>query len=88
MELTVVCGADHLTYWRAFADTPEPQAHERVRLLGFVADVRPLYVDANIVIVPHDRLGRHQCQSARGDGNAPCGSFDNLGLRRPGPRGS
>ena len=52
MELTVVCGADHLTYWRAFADTPEPATDERIRMLGFVADVRPLYVEANLVIVP------------------------------------
>ena len=52
MTLTVVCGADPLTYWRAFADTPEPPADPRIRLLGFVADVRPLYVEANLVIVP------------------------------------
>ena len=52
MELTVVCGPDHLTYWRAFADSPEPAADPRIRLLGFVADVRPLYREANLVIVP------------------------------------
>ncbi len=52
LELTVVCGADPLTYWRAFADTPEPAPDPRIRLLGFVADVRPLYVEANLVIVP------------------------------------
>jgi glycosyltransferase involved in cell wall biosynthesis len=52
MRLTVVCGPDHLTYWRAFTDSPEPPADERIRLLGFVADVRPLYVEANLVIVP------------------------------------
>jgi glycosyltransferase involved in cell wall biosynthesis len=52
MELTVVCGADHLSYWRAFADTPEPEPDARIRLLGFVADVRPLYVDTNLVVVP------------------------------------
>ena len=52
MELTVVCGPDHLTYWRAFAETPEPAADPRIRLLGFVADVRPLYREANLVIVP------------------------------------
>ena len=52
MELTVVAGADHLTHWRAFADTPEPPPHDRIRLLGFIADVRPLYVEANLVIVP------------------------------------
>ena len=52
MELTVVCGPDHLTYWRAFAETPEPAADPRIRLLGFVADVRPLYRETNLVIVP------------------------------------
>jgi glycosyltransferase involved in cell wall biosynthesis len=52
MELTVVCGPDHLSYWRAFAETPEPAADPRIRLLGFVADVRPLYCEANLVIVP------------------------------------
>ena len=24
LSLTVVCGADYLTYWRAFTDSPEP----------------------------------------------------------------
>jgi glycosyltransferase involved in cell wall biosynthesis len=52
MTVTVVCGADHLTYWRAFADTPEPRPEERIRMLGFVSDVRPLYVEANLAIVP------------------------------------
>ena len=52
LELTVVCGADSLTYWRAFTDTPEPAADPRIRMLDFVADVRPLYVEANVVIVP------------------------------------
>jgi glycosyltransferase involved in cell wall biosynthesis len=52
LELTVVCGADHLAYWRAFADTPEPAPDPRIHLLGFVSDVRPLYVEANLVIVP------------------------------------
>lgn len=50
--LTAVCGPDHLTYWRAFTDSPEPCAGERARLLGFVADVRPLYVEANVVLAP------------------------------------
>ena len=52
MTLTVVCGPDHLTYWRAFADSPEPRPEERIRLLGFIEDVRPLYVEANLIIVP------------------------------------
>lgn len=52
MTITVVAGPDHLTHWRAFADSPEPPQDARVELLGFVADVRPLYVDANLVLVP------------------------------------
>ena len=52
MTLTVVCGPGHLTYWRAFTDSPEPAPDPRIRMLGFVADVRPLYVDANLVLVP------------------------------------
>jgi glycosyltransferase involved in cell wall biosynthesis len=52
LTLTVVCGADHLTYWRAFSDSPEPKPDPRIRLLGFVSDVHPLYIDANLIIVP------------------------------------
>ena len=52
MTLTVVCGPDPLTYWRAFTDSPEPRPDERIRMLAFVADVRPLYVEANLVLVP------------------------------------
>ena len=52
MRLTVVCGPEHLTYWRAFTELPEPPRDERIHLLGFVADVRPLYVEANLVLVP------------------------------------
>ncbi|HLK46832.1 MAG TPA: glycosyltransferase [Bryobacteraceae bacterium] len=52
MTLTVVCGPDHLQYWRAFSEAPEPPPDPRIRMLGFVADVRPLYVEANLVLVP------------------------------------
>jgi glycosyltransferase involved in cell wall biosynthesis len=52
MTLTVVCGPDHLVYWRAFAGSIEPPPDPRIRLLAFVADVRPLYVESNLVIVP------------------------------------
>jgi glycosyltransferase involved in cell wall biosynthesis len=52
MSLTVVCGPDHLTYWRAFCESPEPPAISRIQLLGFVADVRPLYAECNLVVVP------------------------------------
>ena len=52
IRVTVVCGTDHLMYWRAFTALPEPPVEERFRLLGFVADVRPLYVEANLVLAP------------------------------------
>lgn len=52
LSLTVVCGADYLTYWRAFTDSPEPAPDSRIRLLDFVRDVRPLYVESNLVLVP------------------------------------
>jgi len=52
MEVTVVCGPDHLLYWRSFTDSLTPAPDPRVRLLGFVADVRPLYIETNLVLVP------------------------------------
>jgi polysaccharide biosynthesis protein PslH len=52
LTLTAVGGPNHAAFWRAFADTPEPQPDSRIRLLDFVADVRPLYDEANLVIVP------------------------------------
>lgn len=52
MTLSVVCGDDYLTYWRAFADSPEPGPDPRIHLLGFTADVRPLYLEANLVLAP------------------------------------
>ncbi len=52
MTLTVVAGPDHLTCWQAFAGTLAPPEDERIRMLGFVADVRPLYGEANLAIVP------------------------------------
>jgi glycosyltransferase involved in cell wall biosynthesis len=52
LTLTVVCGPDHLQYWRAFTASPEPPPDARIHMLGFVADVRPLYAEANLVIVP------------------------------------
>ena len=52
LTVTVVCGADPLLYWRTFTNTPEPPRDERIRMLSFVADVRPLYVESTLVIVP------------------------------------
>jgi len=52
LGLTVVAGPDPLLYWRAFTSEPVPRPDARLRILGFVADVRPLYHQANIVLVP------------------------------------
>jgi glycosyltransferase involved in cell wall biosynthesis len=52
MTLTVVAGPDYLVSWQAFAGTLAPAPLERVRVLGFVSDVRPLYEEANLAIVP------------------------------------
>jgi len=52
LSLTVVAGGDYLTYWRAFTDSPEPAPDARIRLHGFVSDVRPLYAETNLVLVP------------------------------------
>jgi glycosyltransferase involved in cell wall biosynthesis len=52
MTLTVIAGPDHEVYWRQFVRAAELDPGPRVRLLGFVRDVRPAYVDTNLVIVP------------------------------------
>jgi ribosomal protein S18 acetylase RimI-like enzyme len=52
ITVTVVAGPDPLLYWREHSGLPSIPSHERIRLLEFVADVRPLYVEANLAIVP------------------------------------
>ncbi|MDR3702624.1 MAG: glycosyltransferase [Candidatus Sulfopaludibacter sp.] len=52
LTVTVVCGSDPLLYWRAFTNTPEPPPDDRIHMLAFVSDVRPLYVESTLVIVP------------------------------------
>ncbi len=52
MRLTVVAGPDPLTFWRAAAGTAAPAPDDRIRMLEFVRDVRPLYEEANLVVVP------------------------------------
>jgi glycosyltransferase involved in cell wall biosynthesis len=55
LTLTVVAGPDPEHYWRSFSDTPAPVVSgeaERIRVFGFVADVRPLYAEANLVLAP------------------------------------
>lgn len=52
IRLTVVAGPDPLLYWRAHTGLSSIPLDHRIRLLEFVADVRPLYVEANLAIVP------------------------------------
>ena len=52
IELTVVAGPDPLTYWREHTGLITIPPDDRIRMLEFVADVRPLYVAANLVLVP------------------------------------
>ncbi|MGD0437958.1 MAG: GNAT family N-acetyltransferase [Bryobacteraceae bacterium] len=52
ITVTVVAGPDPLVYWRehtGLADLPDV---ESIQVLSFVADVRPLYGEANLAIVP------------------------------------
>jgi ribosomal protein S18 acetylase RimI-like enzyme len=51
-ELTVVAGPEPLDHWRRFSGQRELPQHPRLDLRGFVADVKPLYDQANVVIVP------------------------------------
>ena len=81
----MVCRPDCLPYWRTSASLPEPPVDERIGLLGFVADVRPLYVEANLVLGAHDGLRWNEHQSAGGDGDRSCGGIRFLRVGRPRP---
>ncbi|MBK9169503.1 MAG: glycosyltransferase [Bryobacterales bacterium] len=52
VSLTVVGGPDHLLHWQRFTGTPNLPDAPGLRIHGFVRDVRPLYVEANVVVVP------------------------------------
>ncbi len=52
ITVTIVAGPDPLTYWREYTGLPAIPRDDRIRLLEFVADVRPDYVEANLVLVP------------------------------------
>ena len=52
INLTVVAGPDPALYWRAHTGLPVIPPDDRIRLLEFVSDVRPLYVESNLAIVP------------------------------------
>jgi len=51
VELTVVAGLDPWLHWTHHTGTLRPN-FENIRILEFVADVRPLYADTNLVVVP------------------------------------
>ena len=51
VELTVVAGPDPWPHWRNVTGTLRPPPNPRVRMLEFVADVRPLYSETNLVLV-------------------------------------
>jgi polysaccharide biosynthesis protein PslH len=50
VELTVVAGPDAWLHWTRYTGTLKPVLD--FRILEFVADVRPLYHEANLVLVP------------------------------------
>ncbi len=52
LDLIVVAGPDAWLHWTHYTGTLRPAENPRVKILEFVADVRPLYVQANIVLVP------------------------------------
>jgi ribosomal protein S18 acetylase RimI-like enzyme len=52
ITVTIVAGQDPLTYWRQYTGLSALPTDDRVHLLEFVRDVRPLYVEANLVVVP------------------------------------
>ena len=52
VELTVVAGPDPVVYWREHTGLVDLQHDDRIRVLGFVSDVQPLYVETNVVLVP------------------------------------
>lgn len=52
IRFQVVAGPDPLLYWQQHTGLLEMPVDERIELLGFVADVRPLYIEANLVVVP------------------------------------
>jgi ribosomal protein S18 acetylase RimI-like enzyme len=52
VEVTVVAGPEPWLHWRHYTGTLPPPGRENIQILEFVADVRPLYVEANVVAVP------------------------------------
>lgn len=52
VQWTAVAGPDPLTYWRQHTGLLDIPVDNGIRLLKFVSDVRPLYVETNLAVVP------------------------------------
>ena len=52
LSLTVIAGPDPLLYWREHTGLNDIPVDARIQLLGFIGDVRPFYIESNLVIVP------------------------------------
>ena len=52
VELTVVAGPEPWLHWRHYTGTLPLRMRKNIRILEFVADVRPLYAQANVVAIP------------------------------------
>jgi glycosyltransferase involved in cell wall biosynthesis len=52
LKLTVVAGAEHRYYWSRYMKSELGDLPPEIELLDFVADVRPLYERAAVVLVP------------------------------------
>lgn len=52
VQLTVVAGPEPLLYWREHTGLADLPSGDRLRILEFVSDVRPLYAEANLALVP------------------------------------
>jgi glycosyltransferase involved in cell wall biosynthesis len=52
MTVVVVAGRNHALYWKQFTGETALPSEPGIQLLDFVRDVRPLYAECNLVIVP------------------------------------
>ncbi|HEX6895634.1 MAG TPA: GNAT family N-acetyltransferase [Bryobacteraceae bacterium] len=52
IRITVIAGPDPAIYWREQTGLTAIPQDDRIQLLEFVSDVRPFYVEANLVLVP------------------------------------
>lgn len=52
LRVMVVAGPDPLLYWREYTGLLALPCEKRIEVRGFVKDVRPLYVEANLVLAP------------------------------------